>query len=327
MGPCLVIAGCVSLSAFIAIAFFFHRSIYPGLDPIARALTQPICFAVVTAVVARPADGNMTIPCVMALSSVAEQSYRNWLLVVIGDGLNQMQAQRTIAMLQRLVPPNKYMFQNMPEKLREINFYNGSVSLWQHAGTNALNMGLRIAYGLGSVTHIARIDDDDYWHRDHLSNLKNVYELIPNATFAHTQALGYTPLPFPQLNKTVLESPPVPCGMIHATASWSTKLRMYYHQAWEQEKFPRHSEPCCSNGTCRNGTILAADADLWERIRGMVRTGLVNSVIYQKADVFYSSQDVKLCFPALQQLGQGSHCDQVLYYVNPRNQCNASNWL
>lgn len=276
-------------------------------------------FAIVTAVFARPWDAHFTLPASTSLASILNQTYANWHLVVVGDGLNVSQVAAFHNTLRTLsFPSSKLTFYNMDFRLRESFVYNRS-DVWAHAGTNAVNTGLRIAYNLSLASHVARIDDDDVWRHDHLQNLADAYHLH-NATFAFSQALNFIPGPFPSpsFKTTIHPFPPQPCGMIHATSSWSKQLNVTYLHPQEQRVFPRHPEPCCTGGRCANGSVLPADADLWERIRGMVTDGLVHSVIVSKPDVFYTNHPQKKCLQEAitQNCTIQTKCTAVLDYLS-----------
>ena len=120
--------------------------------------------------------------------------------------------------------------------------------------------------------------------------------------FVYTQALGYSN-PFNNDNtdhgfphpEAMLHTfrPPAPCELIHSTASWTTDLRIFYRQLEEQQQqlHGRSMEMCCRR-PCN--TALPADADLWERIHGLVQRKYLASVFVSRADVVYmtsSSRD------------------------------------
>lgn len=322
----------LALSLIIVPACYVVLTRMPGSYPKTLKEQSPdIVFGIVLAVTARNFDTRLDVPCAMSLSSIAQQKYTHWHLIIIGDGLDEKQINILHAMMQKLFKSsNRILFQNMDKKWREASEY-GHPNVWRFAGINALNMGLRIAYNLTTVTHIARLDDDDYWAHDHLMNLAAAFTQYPNASFAHTQVWGFGHLPFPGLaidkalrNQTVVVYPPHPCALCHASAAWKRNLHVFYHQEWEQKVYPRHKENCCGNPTCPNGTILPADADLWERVRGMVRDKLIISVVSQTPDVYYSNQSHKLCFPRLR--NASSTCQTLMHYVDfsPTSGCLGS---
>jgi hypothetical protein len=246
----------------------------------------------------RKEDPEFKISCLLGLSSIAAQSYAHWILVLVGDGLRPRHVAQVFAALDASgIPRDKVVFQNMDKRLREQALYGSNRSVWEFAGISALNSALRIAYRLDGVSHIARIDEDDCWSASHLRNLAKAYAAHPTARFAYSQALGYAPEPFPSANsgtRVFSLAPPEPCGLIHATASWSSELPLFYRQEWEQQNSSRSMDSCCGEA-CVRGTVLPADADLWERIWGMEKRGELLSVFVARPDVLYSDANAKLC--------------------------------
>ena len=90
-----------------------------------------------------------------------------------------------------------------------------------------------------------------------------------------------------------MQHPPVPCQLIHSTTSWATSLKLYYRQQQEQLATPRVVGSCC--GGIGNKNTCWPDADVWERVQGMVEAGNVTSVLSGHADVHYSKKPEKDC--------------------------------
>ena len=89
--------------------------------------------------------------------------------------------------------------------------------------------------------------------------------------------------------------PPIPCGIIHATTSWSTSLKIYFRQEKEQADAERFMPKCCGRPCRGHSVTLAVDADMWERIWGMVDAGNISSIFISKPDVYYSRAKKKVC--------------------------------
>jgi hypothetical protein len=294
-----------------------------------------IAFAIVTAVFSRPSDPTFQTPCLMSFASITRQTYPHWILVLIGDGLLPQEVGRVFKAAEAAgIPRDKLIFRNMDESLREKHIYssNDSQAIWFHSGTNALNLGLLSAYNISPsmVTHIARIDDDDYWMEDHLQNLADAYTEFPNASFAHSQAIYGPRGPFPAVNSTtdrIFERTPQPCGLIHATASWSVSLRTFFRQAEEQKASPRAPGKlaCCHHNPCTQGVVLPADADMWEQVRKNVVEGSISSAVFVNAvDVHYSDSAEKRCISSTISSGRLSppECAKTLHYVHDLSNSN-----
>lgn len=267
----------------------------------ASANARVVSFAIVEAVFSRPSDPGVKIACLMSFTSIVRQTYPHWILVLVGDGLTPVDVGRVFNATERAgIPKEKIIFQNMDEALREKHIYKNAKDIWPHAGTNAVNLGLRIAYNLSTATHIARIDDDDYWYENHLQNLADAYTNFPNASFAYSQAIGYlqgeAPFPASSSKQRFVNQPPAPCALIHATTSWAVSLRTFYRQAEEQMKSQRASASCCWMKPCPN--VLPDDADMWDQVREKVLDGNISSVFVNTPDVHYSGGREKICLPA-----------------------------
>jgi hypothetical protein len=109
--------------------------------------------------------------------------------------------------------------------------------------------------------------------------------------------------------------PPAPCELIHSTASWTTALRIFYRQLEEQQQqlHGRSMEMCCRR-PCN--TALPADADLWERIHGLVQRKYLASVFVSRADVVYMTSSSRDFF--LEMLSNNSTDTSSLGFSNER---------
>ena len=195
------------------------------------------------------------------------------------------------------VPEEKVVFRNMEHSRRERFLYKENLNKehWLFSGVNSINMALEIAYDQLPVTHTARLDEDDVWLPSHLQNLADAYSQHPDVGFVYTQALGYSN-PFNNDNtdhgfphpEAALHTfgPPMPCELIHSATSWTTDLRIFYRQLEGQLRHmhERSLETCCKR-PCK--TVLAADADMWERIHGLVQRGDLVSLFVSHADVLF----------------------------------------
>jgi hypothetical protein len=276
-----------------------------GAPPPARGAPT---FAVFASLYWRENDPDFRVPCLLSLTSLADQKYPHWVLILVGDGLPARHLAAVFAALDAAgLPRSKVLFSNMDAALRERELYQAKDVAW-FAGINAQNIALRIAYGMRAVTHVARLDDDDVWGALHLQTLAHAFMQHPHAGFAHTQAVGYANAgasasePFPRApagaQGEVTFAPPQPCGLIHATTSWSVATPLLYRHAWEQRNASRSMETCCGEA-CVRGVVLPSDADVWERVNGMVARGEMASMLIAVADVHYSSKERKACIKSM----------------------------
>jgi hypothetical protein len=263
-----------------------------------------IHFAVVMSVFSRPEDPHFKLPQMTSLAGLAAQTYTNWTLLLVGDGLLPVVIASVFQALDNsMIPRHKVLFQNMAAELREKNVYKdveiqSSCTVWCFAGINALNTGLNMAADMRSATHIARLDDDDQWLPHHLTVLADAYQAHPAAGFAHTQAQGELPYPhwFPAYPEgAAVVQPPQPCSLIHASASWSLQKAvgaLRYRQQHEQLQTQRTMTECCW-GMDPCPQVLAADADMWERVWSLAESEQLISLLVPQHTVLYTNAENK----------------------------------
>eukprot|EP01041_Mallomonas_annulata_P008224 gene8224-16908_t len=245
-----------------------------------------------------------------SIPSIMNQTFQNWTLVAIGDGLTRNSTRLLFTAFTLLgIPPQKVVFLRNNESNREVNIYANDklplygCTVWCFAGTNALNMGLDLCHNSHRhkhITHIARLDDDDVWFPDHLENHVKMYKEFPKAGFVYTQSylygLEYPDRYMPSDNSSTspVLAPPRPCGMIHSTATWSKKaLNIRFRQAEEQyysfEDWSRPFKPADSCGVL----VLPVDADLWYRVHERVANNEFESIFLPALDVSYTQPEAK----------------------------------
>jgi hypothetical protein len=99
--------------------FISVPSIRTGAEPIAANNTV-IRFAVVMSVFTRPGDPNFLLPQITSLAGLVAQSYKEWTLIVVGDGLLANEIASVFRALDNShIPRRKVLFQNMDSGLRE----------------------------------------------------------------------------------------------------------------------------------------------------------------------------------------------------------------
>jgi len=276
-------------------------------------------------------DTEFNVACITMLGSVARQTYTNWTLSLVGDGLSADQIAKVFSSIKRSnIDGNKILFVNMRRNLREPLLYREK-NVWKYAGTNVLNLALDVAYST-TAEYIARIDDDDAWREDHLQNLLLGYTRFSNASFAFSQAL-FKGSPFPQEQKGANQNgqvlvprlqSPEPCGVIHATTSWSISRMgfLYFRHSWEQLRSPRFEGRCCGKPCQSYKTIMPVDADMWERVWGLVNSGNISSIFIPMVDTDYTVNEQKQCLANVIQsairnrsLAMSQACEKQLNYI------------
>ena len=285
---------------------------------ISHTIKQEVEFVVITSIFRREYDPQFIIPQLTSLRSIKNQEVSSWFAILVGDGVDASdQGAVSAAIKQSRLPPKKFLIVNSYQNHREMYLYDRE-DIWGYAGINAGNLGLVLAYKM-NAKYTVRIDNDDVWLKNHLTNLRVAYEMFPNATFAFTSASGYLDQPaFPSDSSgAIYLRRPEPCGLIHATVSWSTRLRIFYRHEWEQLASPRGLQECCGVRCISYNVTLPADADLWERVAYMVQTGLAVSVYVGKVDVIYSDVKVKGCLQNFIVMGNTTEkCKTMLSHIN-----------
>ena len=162
---------------------------------------MPIHFGVVIPTFPRSNDQNYLLLRYTAMRFLMNQTFHNWTAVIAGDGLTTAMTSNLLASLKD-IPREKYIFVNLPLNETERDMYRRGKrgyyrcktvprgrDFWCHSGTSAFNLGVRTAAALKHVTHIARLDDDDFFFRNHLANAAAVYQQYPEAHFTFSE--GY----------------------------------------------------------------------------------------------------------------------------------------
>ena len=277
-----------------------------------------IHFGIVTSVFRRHNDPEFHLPMSHCVNSVLKQTFKNWTLIVIGDGMDESDFHKVKNKLKAILPHNKFIFKNIDKSLREENLLKGqnlfSCTIWCFAGVSAANKGLDIANNMSFITHYARLDDDDMWKPNHLETLVKGYQLNTQIGFVHTRATFsndpnrfYPSIDANNNNNEYSFQPPIPSLLIHSTASWSLQIpqlrSLRYRQPAEQHVANRSNSSraiCCRDGLacglipCQPGNVMAADADMWNQINSLsLDDKLFTSVFMHEVTLVYLHQDNK----------------------------------
>lgn len=188
-----------------------------------------------------------------AIQSVINQTYKNWKIVISGDGYKD---EKEFNHILSLVPKEKLLFSNLNEQYEKNVLNLVGQSLWCSGGAMATNVGIDIVAADGGSIR-CHLDDDDEWLPYHLEMLNIAYTNYPESAFIYTNAFytdrnGYTRL-FPEDNVPKLMQynnlPPRPERLIHSSVSWNiNKIPLKYKNVIEQ------------------GRVYPGDADMWQRI-------------------------------------------------------------
>lgn len=189
-----------------------------------RSDSIPIKFAIVMATYER-ADGKTLLYLNRSFKSIAAQSYDDWVLYLVGDDVPILDA--WVQQLENIIPSNKIIIAN--KQSPERNYIKNKEKLWMVAGAGAMNYGLNMARYDGFKYYV-HIDDDDYWDKNHLWCLANIYHLYPNCVFAYTRSTfpknKEVPfVPFQNISQ-IYENNLLPsgCNVVHSAVSFRMDL-------------------------------------------------------------------------------------------------------
>ena len=160
-----------------------------------------------------------------ALVSVANQTYDDWIVYLIGD---RYEDEAEFDDASSLIPPEKLYAVNLPKALERDSGLTGD-DLWRCGGVNAMNTALSFQR-TDRIDITCHLDDDDFWLANHLETLADAYDNFPQAVFVHTsthqivqdpqsksQFRAYPPINGPtHYGNTVLG----PGNFFHSSVSW-----------------------------------------------------------------------------------------------------------
>jgi glycosyltransferase involved in cell wall biosynthesis len=203
-----------------------------------------------------------------SLTSVVNQSYKNWDLIIVGDKfepeevlldlLNSFRSDSLEVRLEGSFAPyteNKPRMIYLKNSITERDFITDRKNLWRLSGSSSHNVGLKFIRENG-YTYYCHLDDDDYWETNHLRNLADVYEKYPQCVFANTRAFHCGKLQ-PRWDDEVSPNNIIPrgCTMVHSSISFRCDIITFEYYTTLDEK----------------GPFKENDADLLDRIGNFVR--------------------------------------------------------
>jgi glycosyltransferase involved in cell wall biosynthesis len=190
-----------------------------------------------------------------ALSSIANQTYANYKVFLIGDNYEKDEELRRVS---RIISPSKIVVLNLPNAI-EREKYSGH-RLWCTGGINASNIGIDLCIK-ERIYHICRLDHDDWWEKNHLEEIVKEFR-SSNHTVVATRSLHINGQVFPRS----MTSPFYPtCNdIVHSSVCINFKnVNLRYRNVYEE-----------------TGNDFPADCDLWTRLTDyMKKNNLSGSLI------------------------------------------------
>ncbi len=191
-------------------------------------------------------DGKTPFYLKRALDSIFAQTYNRFVVFLIGDHYENNEELLNIV---SPYPEYKIRLENLP-KATERDKYKGSEVLWTCGGTVATNHGIDRAESEG-FDYVCLLDHDDYWLPNHLQVLHEAVTTTRADWFCTRSTFGkggFT-LPHIKTNKPMIETLPLPEGMVKTSACFNIKtIPLRLRNVFEE-----------------TGKAFAGDADLWRR--------------------------------------------------------------
>ncbi len=197
------------------------------------------------------ADGQTPYLLMRAIQSVANQSYQNYKIFIVGDKYEDNQEFEDVIngfveISDKIVFENLH-FANEREKYLGIN----NTALWNCGGANALNHANNLAKAHG-ITKVCHLDHDDVWLPNHLEVIAKAIVEKNNPAFIHTLSQYLNNPVFPQMicDGEVIEHYPSYCNLIHSSVYYDLEqVHLPYRDLWAEE-----------------GRYFPSDGDMWDRI-------------------------------------------------------------
>jgi acetyltransferase-like isoleucine patch superfamily enzyme len=217
-------------------------------------------------------DGSTPIILKRAIESIKNQSYQDYILIVIGDKYEDNDEFETICNEADL--GDKIIYENLPYAKEREKYPIGSKELWSSGGVNARNYGIDLGLGLG-LEYICHLDHDDYWHPQHLEIINYTIETTKDTSVINTCSTYFNSyLPQVELTNEIIPSEIKPGGFIHSAVCINhKKIPLKYRDVFEE-----------------TGKEYAADADMWRRIGEFVKKNNLKTYQITSLTCFHPSE-------------------------------------
>jgi len=197
------------------------------------------------------ADGQTPYLLMRAISSVANQSYQNFKIFIVGDKYENNSEFEDIIngfvdIADKIVCEN-LSFAHERDKYLGVN----NTALWNCGGANALNHANNLAKANG-ITKVCHLDHDDIWLPNHLELIAKAITEKNKPAFIHTLSQYLSNPVFPQMvvDGQAVEHYPSYCNLVHSSVYMDLEqLHLPYRDMYKEM-----------------GIIFPSDGDMWERI-------------------------------------------------------------
>jgi glycosyltransferase involved in cell wall biosynthesis len=212
-------------------------------------------------------DGTTPNHLTKALTSIKNQTYQKYTVFLIGDHYDDND--EFVKLATSIIDSDKIVFVNLPNAVERKKYPFGDKRLWSSGGVNAVNFGIKLALEQ-NYSYICRLDHDDWWAPEHLDLIKD--KLNENHLIIATKGVHFTKQILPVKDKNPFY--PRSSDLIHSSVCVNfreTPLR--YRDVFAEE-----------------GTIYAADADLWNRMSDYMVKNNKTGYLINKVTCYHSNE-------------------------------------
>ena len=222
------------------------------------------------------ADGQTPKFLLRAIQSIANQSYQNYKIFIVGDKYEDNQEFEDIIngfieIADKIVYENLH-FANERDKYLGIN----NTALWNCGGANALNHANNLAKAHG-ITKVCHLDHDDVWLPNHLQLIADAIISKQSPVFIYTLSRYLHNPVFPQMvvDGQVVEHYPAYCSLVHSSIYMDLEqVHLPYRDLWAEE-----------------GRYFPSDGDMWERITAKCRAENLKSYVIRQVTSIHENEN------------------------------------
>lgn len=218
-------------------------------------------------------DGNTPIYLARALESIANQTYQNYKVFLIGDNYEDVDEFNALA--TSIIPSDKIYHENLLVAAERIKYPAGSKELWCSGGVNCRNYAIDLVLR-DNLEYICPLDHDDYWHSTHLEQIMRGVTHDPDVSFIYTCSTYFdSHLPLVNLSDNITNSIPQPGNVIHSSICMNyKKIPLKYRDVFAE-----------------TGIIEPSDADLWSRVASYIIQHNLSSYLVSSLTCFHPKEN------------------------------------
>jgi glycosyltransferase involved in cell wall biosynthesis len=222
------------------------------------------------------ADGQTPHLLMRAIQSVANQSYQNYKIFIVGDKYEDNSEFEDVIngfveIADKIVCENLH-FAHERDKYLGVN----NTALWNCGGANALNHANNLAKAHG-ITKVCHLDHDDIWLPNHLQLIADAIVAKQNPAFIYTLSRYLHNPVFPQMivDEQVVEHYPAYCSLVHSSIYMDLdQVHLPYRDLWAEE-----------------GRYFPSDGDMWERVTAKCRVENLKSYVIRQVTCVHENEN------------------------------------